>query len=69
VRTDVDSERELMTLEEMLRAEAEHVPHHLAHILENRRALDLAAEVREDRRYTPGGRAKGVVAVVGPIEP
>jgi hypothetical protein len=30
-----------MTLEEMLRAEAEHVPHHLAHILEKRKALGL----------------------------
>jgi uncharacterized damage-inducible protein DinB len=43
-RTGVHNERGLMTLEEMLRAEAEHVPHHLAHILEKRRALGLPAE-------------------------
>ena len=43
-RTGVHSERGLITLEEMLRAEAEHVPHHLAHILEKRKALGLAAE-------------------------
>ena len=28
-------------LEEMLRAEVEHVPHHIAHIIEKRRALGL----------------------------
>lgn len=44
-RTGVHSERGLVTLEEMLRAEAEHVPHHLAHIREKRKALGMAAEV------------------------
>ena len=34
-----------MTLEEMLRAEVEHVPHHLAHILEKRKALGLPAKL------------------------
>ncbi len=43
-RTGVHNERGLITLEEMLRAEAEHVPHHLTHILEKRKALGLAAE-------------------------
>jgi uncharacterized damage-inducible protein DinB len=43
-RTGVHSERGLITLEEMLRAEVEHVPHHLAHILEKRKALGLPAE-------------------------
>jgi hypothetical protein len=43
-RTGVHSERGLITLEEMLRAEAEHVPHHLAHIVEKRKALGLPAE-------------------------
>ena len=43
-RTGVHSERGLMTLEEMLRAEAEHVPHHLAHIVEKRKALGLPAD-------------------------
>jgi uncharacterized damage-inducible protein DinB len=43
-RTGVHNERGLITLEEMLRAEAEHVPHHLAHISEKRKALGLAAE-------------------------
>ena len=41
-RTGVHSERGLMTLEEMLRAEVEHVPHHITHIIEKRRALGLA---------------------------
>ena len=40
-RSGVHSERGLMTLEEMLRAEVEHVPHHIAHIIEKRRALGL----------------------------
>jgi uncharacterized damage-inducible protein DinB len=44
-RTGVHNERGLMTLEEMLRAEVEHVPHHLAHILEKRKALGLPAEL------------------------
>jgi uncharacterized damage-inducible protein DinB len=45
-RTGVHSERGLITLEEMLEAEVEHVPHHIAHIDEKRRALGLAN--RED---------------------
>jgi uncharacterized damage-inducible protein DinB len=40
-RTGVHSERGLITLEEMLQAEVEHVPHHIAHIIEKRRALGL----------------------------
>jgi hypothetical protein len=40
-RSGVHSERGLMTLEEMLCAEVEHVPHHIAHIIEKRRALGL----------------------------
>ena len=43
-RTGVHNERGLVTLEEMLRAEVEHVPHHLSHIAEKRRALGVAAE-------------------------
>jgi uncharacterized damage-inducible protein DinB len=42
-RTGVHSERGLITLEEMLQAEVEHVPHHIAHINEKRRALGLAS--------------------------
>jgi uncharacterized damage-inducible protein DinB len=42
-RTGVHSERGLITLEEMLQAEVEHVPHHVAHINEKRRALGLAS--------------------------
>jgi uncharacterized damage-inducible protein DinB len=42
-RTGVHSERGLITLEEMLQAEVEHVPHHVAHINEKRRALRLAS--------------------------
>jgi len=40
-RTGVHSERGLVTLEEMLQAEVEHVPHHITHIIEKRRALGL----------------------------
>jgi hypothetical protein len=40
-RTCVHSERGLMTLEEMLQAEIEHVPHHITHIIEKRKALGL----------------------------
>ncbi len=40
-RTGVHSERGLITLEEMLRAEVEHVPHHIGTIAEKRRALGL----------------------------
>lgn len=43
-RVAVHNERGLITLEEMLRAEVEHVPHHLAHIVEKRRALGLPAD-------------------------
>jgi tetratricopeptide (TPR) repeat protein len=44
--TGVHSERGLMTLEDLLRAEAEHVPHHLAHIREKRKALGLPTDHR-----------------------
>ena len=37
----VHSERGLMSLEDLLRAEAEHIPHHLNFIFENREALGL----------------------------
>jgi uncharacterized damage-inducible protein DinB len=40
-RTGVHSERGLITLQEMLQAEVEHVPHHVKHILEKRLALGL----------------------------
>ena len=40
-RAGVHSERGLMTLEELLQAEVEHIPHHVAHIEEKRRALGL----------------------------
>jgi uncharacterized damage-inducible protein DinB len=40
-RTCVHSERGLMTLEEMLQNEIEHVPHHIKHILQKREALGL----------------------------
>ena len=40
-RTGVHSERGLITLTEMLQAEAEHVPHHITHILEKRKAMGL----------------------------
>jgi uncharacterized damage-inducible protein DinB len=40
-RVGEHSERGLMTLEDLLRAEAEHVPHHVRHVLEKRRALGL----------------------------
>ena len=43
-RTGVHSERGLITLAEMLQAEAEHVPHHLAQILEKRKAMGLPEE-------------------------
>jgi uncharacterized damage-inducible protein DinB len=41
-RTGVHNERGLITLEEMVQAEVEHVPHHIAHIIEKRRALGLS---------------------------
>jgi len=37
----VHSERGLMTLEDLLRAEGEHIPHHLGFIIEKRKALGL----------------------------
>jgi hypothetical protein len=43
-RQGVHNERGLMTLEEMLKAEADHIPHHIAHILDKRRALGLPVE-------------------------
>jgi len=43
-RQGVHSERGLMTLDEMVRVETEHVPHHVRHIVEKRRALGLSAE-------------------------
>ncbi len=43
-RIGVHSERGLITLEEMLQAEVEHVPHHLAQILEKRKAMGLSEE-------------------------
>ena len=44
LRTGVHSERGLITLEAMLQAEVEHVPHHLAQILEKRKAMGLHEE-------------------------
>jgi hypothetical protein len=41
--TGVHSERGLMTLEDLVLTEAEHIPHHLAHIAEKRKALGLPA--------------------------
>jgi hypothetical protein len=43
--TGVHSERGLMTLEELLRAEAEHIPHHIGFVVEKRKALGLPADV------------------------
>ena len=40
-RTGVHSERGLITLSEMLQAEIDHIPHHITHIIEKRRALGL----------------------------
>ena len=39
--TGVHSERGLMTLEVLVLTEAEHIPHHLAHVAEKRKALGL----------------------------
>ena len=44
-RTGVHSERGLITLEAMLQAEVEHVPHHLAQILEKRKAMGVPEEL------------------------
>ena len=41
--TGVHSERGLMTLEDLVVTEAEHIPHHLAHVAEKRKALGLPA--------------------------
>jgi len=40
-RTCIHSERGLMTLEEMVQAEVEHIPHHIRHINEKRKTLGL----------------------------
>ncbi len=40
--TGVHSERGLMTLEDMLRDEAEHIPHHVGFIIDKRKALGLS---------------------------
>ena len=42
-RTCVHSERGLMTLAEMVKAEVDHIPHHIRHIAEKRAALGLVA--------------------------
>jgi hypothetical protein len=41
VRTGVHSERGLVTLEQMLEAEVDHIPHHIRYIAEKRKALGL----------------------------
>jgi uncharacterized damage-inducible protein DinB len=43
-RQCVHSEVGLMTLEQMLKAEVDHIPHHLRHIGEKRQALGLAVK-------------------------
>jgi DinB superfamily len=40
-RTCVHNERGLMTLEQMLQAEVDHIPHHIRHIIEKREALGV----------------------------
>jgi uncharacterized damage-inducible protein DinB len=40
-RQGVHNERGLMTLEQMLQAEIDHIPHHIRHILDKRKALGL----------------------------
>jgi len=45
-RTCVHSERGLMTLEEMLQAEVEHIPHHIRHINDKREAQGLRKVAR-----------------------
>jgi uncharacterized damage-inducible protein DinB len=42
-RTCVHTERGLMTLEEMLRAEVDHITHHMRHVLEKRKALGISS--------------------------
>jgi uncharacterized damage-inducible protein DinB len=44
-RTCVHTERGLMTLEEMLEAEVDHIPHHVRHVLEKRKALGLTRDL------------------------
>jgi uncharacterized damage-inducible protein DinB len=41
-RTCVHTERGLMTLEEMLEAEVDHIPHHVRFIMEKRKAMGLS---------------------------
>ena len=40
-RTCVHNERGLITLEQMLQDEVEHVPHHIRHVVEKRKAMGL----------------------------
>ena len=40
-RTCVHNERGLITLEQMLQAEVDHIPHHIRHIVEKREALGV----------------------------
>lgn len=42
--TGVHSEQGLMTLEDLVRTEAEHIPHHLVHVAEKRKALGLPVD-------------------------
>ena len=42
----VHSERGLISLEDMLRAEAEHIPHHVGFIIDKRRSLGLPADLK-----------------------
>jgi uncharacterized damage-inducible protein DinB len=48
-RIAVHNERGLMTLEQMLQNEVEHVPHHITHIIEKRKALGLSDVGRRSR--------------------
>jgi uncharacterized damage-inducible protein DinB len=41
-RTGVHNERGLITLDQMLQAEIEHIPHHIAHIIQKRTVLGLS---------------------------
>ena len=43
-RECVHSEVGLMTLEQMVKAEVDHIPHHIRHIVEKRQALGLAVK-------------------------
>jgi len=42
-RAGVHSERGLITLEQMLQNEVDHIPHHIRHIVEKRQALGLSS--------------------------